>query len=243
MLDGFDALHALCGEEGDRSRGWRFVCALAAACGRPVVEGDGVHADRLQAAERRLGIELPAALREAYRLFGRRRDLTSAQDRLLSPDQLRCDADNVLVFRVEAQHCASWGVPAEAVDRDDPPVLVNTGDRWVPYTDRLSIALVEMVLSEAMFSGDEGCVDNRDLDDAASEAILAMFERLPLPDFPFWAGMDGPPVRWFAGPDVLLRDDGGTWLWIHGRTPAAVQAVRNRLPGEWLMVSADEDRD
>lgn len=242
MLDGLDALHALCSDERDRRRGWGFVCALAAACGRPVVEGDGVDAGWLQAAEKRLGVTLPAALREAYLLFGRRRDLTAVQDRLLSPDQLRRDADGVLVFRVENQHCASWGVSAEAAD-DDPPVLVRTGNRWMLYSDRLSIALVEMVLSEAMFSADEGHVDNRDLDDAAGAAMLAVFERLPMPDFPFWAGLDGPPVRWFAGPDVLLRDDGGTWLWVHGRTPAAVQAVRDRLPGDWLMDSEDEDHE
>lgn len=241
MFEGLDALRTACGERGDHRRGWEFVRAVAAAFGRPVIEGDGVDAGRLQAAEDRVGILLPAALREAYLLFGRRRDLTAAQDRLVSPEQLRTDADGVLVFRVEAQYCARWGVPAGVVGRDDPPVVVNIGDGWVPYSDRLSLALVEMVLSEAMFSAEEGKVDNRALDEAATAALGAAFERLPLPDFPFWAGMDGPPIRWFAGLDVLLRDDGGTWLWVHGRAPAAVQAVRHRLPGEWLMAPDDED--
>ncbi|WP_203696775.1 SMI1/KNR4 family protein [Catellatospora coxensis] len=241
MLDGLDALQALCGEDRDCRRGWEFVHAQAAAYGRPVVEGDGVDADRLRAAEERLGIALPAALREAYLLFGRRRDLTAAQDRLLTPGQLRCDAEGVLVFRVENQHCASWGVSPESDAHDDPPVLMSTGGRWMPYADRLSIALVEMVLSEAMFSADEETVDNRaDLDDAARVALRAMFVRLPLPDLPLWAAPDQSPVRWFAGPDVLLREDSGTWLWVHGRTPAAVQAVRDRLPGDWLMVPEDE---
>ncbi|MEU8006956.1 hypothetical protein AB0B66_37835 [Catellatospora sp. NPDC049111] len=244
MLDGLDALHALCGEDRDRRRGWEFVRGQAAAYGRPLAEGDGVDADRLRAAEKRLGIALPAALCEAHLLFGRRTDLTRVQDRLLAPGQLLRDAEGVLVFRVENQYCASWGVPAEAVDRDDPPVLMGTGGRWLPYTDRLSIALVEMVLSEAMFSADEANVDNRyDMDDAASAALRATFVRLPLPDLPLWAAPDGPPVRWFAGPDVLLREDSGTWLWVHGRTPAAVQAVRDRLPGDWQMVPDDEDHE
>ncbi|OKI49354.1 hypothetical protein [Micromonospora sp. CB01531] len=243
MFEGLDALHPLCSERGDHRRGWEFVRAVTAAFGRPVIEGDGVDASRLQAAEDRIGILLPAALREAYLLFGRRRDLTAAQDRLILPEQLRTDADGVLVFRVEAQHCASWGVSPGAVGQDDPPVVVNIGDGWMPYSDRLSLALVEMVLSEAMFSADEGNVDNRELDDATHGALGTAFERLPLPDFPFWAGMDGPPIRWFAGLDVMLRDDGGTWLWVHGRTPAAVQAMRHRLPGEWLTVPDDENED
>ena len=243
MFEGLDALHALCSEGGDRRWAWEFVRAVAAAYGRPVIEGDGVEADRLRAAEDRIGNPLPAALREAYLLFGRRRDLTAAQDRLLSPGQLWTDADGILVFRVEAQGCASWGAPVGADGRDDPPVVVDVGDGWVPYSDRLSLALVEMVLFEAMFSGAEGNVDNRDMDDAARAVLSATFDRLPLPVFPFWAGMLGSGIRWFVGPDVLLREDGGTWLWVHGRTPEAVQAVRHRLPGDWLMVADGENED
>ncbi|GHJ11812.1 hypothetical protein TPA0907_61790 [Micromonospora humidisoli] len=89
-------------------------------------------------------------------------------------------------------------------------MVVDAGDGWVPYADRLSVALVEMVLSEAMFSAHERHVDNRELDDTANALVSAAFECLPLPAFPFWAGMDGPGVRWFARPDVLLRNDGGT---------------------------------
>jgi len=239
MFEGFDELRALC-DQGDRHRGWEFVRVLAAAFGRPVVEGDGIDADLLQVGEDAIGARLPAALREAYLLFGRRRDLTAAQDSLVWPQNVRIDAGGVLVFRVEAQGCASWAVAERAIGQDDPPVVMNVGDGWVPYSDRLSLALVEMVMSEAMFSADERHGDNRELDDAARAVLDAEFERVPLPVFPFWAGMDGSGIRWLAGPDVLLRDDGGTWLWVHGRTPAAVQAVRERLPGEWQMVPDGE---
>ncbi|MBW6439124.1 hypothetical protein KZ829_35900 [Actinoplanes hulinensis] len=96
-------------------------------------------------------------------------------------------------------------------------------------------------MAEAMLSADERNVDDRELDDTASAVANAAFERLPLPVFPFWAGMDGPGIRWFAGPDVLLRNHGDTWLSVHGRTPAAVQAVRERLPGECQMVPDDDE--
>jgi hypothetical protein len=236
VLEGLDELAA-----GNRHRGWEFVRALTAAFGRPVVDGDGVDAALVQVSEDRIGFALPAVLREAYLLFGRRRDLTAAQDILVSPQSLDVDPDGVLVFRMEAQGCASWGVPARAMGQDDPPVMVNVGDGWLPYSDRLSVVLVEMVMSEVMLSADERNVDNRELDDTTNALVNARFDPLPLPVFPFWAGMEGPGVRWFAGPDVLLRNDGETWLWVHGRTPAAVQAVRERLSGKWLMVPDDDE--
>lgn len=237
MFEGFEALEAVCSQEGDRDRAWDFVRAFTAAFGRAVLEGDGVADSRLYAVEERLGAAIPQALREAYLLFGQRIDLTAAQDRFVAPEHLEVDANGVLIFRVENQHCAWWGIPAGAVNSDDPPVLVNVGDGWVPYSDRLTLALVEMVLSETMFSADERAGDNRELDDVAYAVLIEEFDRLPLPDFPFWAGMDGSSIRWFAGPDVLLRDDGGSWLWVHGRTPEALQKVRERLPGDWMMLS------
>lgn len=233
VFEGIEALHALCGEDGHRRHGWDFVRTLAAAFGRPLADGDGVDPDEVRAAEARLGAALPAALREAYLVFGRRTDLTASQDRLVPPELLQVDPDGVLVFRVENQYCASWGVPLGTAAPDDPPALLTVGAGWEPYADRLSLALVEMVLAEAMFSARDGKSDNRSLGSATRAELGVAYERLPLPDFPFWAEPDCPPSRWFAGPDVLLRDDGGEWLWVHGRTPAAVQAVRDRLPGGW----------
>lgn len=246
MFEGFDvihALHALCGEDGDRRHGWDSVRALAAAFERSLADGDGVDPDELREAESRLGFALPAALREAYLLFGRRVDLTASQDQLLAPGRLHRDPDGVLVFRVENQYCASWGVRLGAGALDDPPALLNIGDGWEPYADRLSLALVEMALSESMSSARDGRTDNRSLGSVAQAELGVAFERLSLPDFPCWAVPDCPPVRWYAGPDVLLRDDAGEWLWVHGRTPAAVQAVRDRLPGGWELAprtGADE---
>lgn len=233
---------------GNRQQVWEFVRSFAAAYGKPLADGDGVdHAD-LDAAAARLGRVLPAALREAYLLFGRRPDLTRSQDTLLSPAQLKVDpSGSVLVFRNENQSCASWGVWLTQLDLDDPPVVMEFGEGWVPYSERLSVAMAEMVLSEAMlFDCEASTTDNRELDDTARGMLEAEFDRLGLPDLPFWAAPDGPPVRWFQGPGVLLRDDGGQWLWVHGRSPAAVDAVRDTLPGEWQMVSddeADEDDD
>jgi hypothetical protein len=107
------------------------------------------------------GASLPAALREAYLLFGRRPDLTAVQDRLLSPRDLALDATGtIVVFRTENQNCAAWGIAVADLGSTDPPVYVQHHGGWRPFLDRVSIACVEMVLSEVLLGrrhlGDTG---------------------------------------------------------------------------------------
>jgi hypothetical protein len=235
VLEDFDGLAILGDQPGNRRQTWRFVRALAAELGRPLTDSDGYGVSELRAVEERSGVATPSALAEAYLAFGRRTDLTATQDKLVPPHLLRIGSDGVMVFRVEVHDCARWGVRAADLDQDDPPVVLDAGDGWVPYADHLSLTLVEMVLFEAMMSAPEGNCDNRHMNEPANAILNTTYSRLPLPDFPHWAINGGPPVRWFTGPDVLLRDDGGTWLWVLGRTPAAVQSVRDLLPGEWMV--------
>lgn len=250
MMPPFDLYGELAAAARDADGAWRFVRRFAEWDGRPLSAADGCDDGELAEARQ----PLPRALREAYALIGRRRDLTRNQDRLLAPREVYVeDTGRVLVFRVENQHVTRWGIPVAALGEPDPPVVfempTGTGE-WRPFLDRVSLAAVEMVLSEWMLSGD--VADNRDLDDAAALAALETgFHRLPLPDYPLWAGPDGRPMRWFTGPDVtgpdvagrddagpdaILRDDAGVWLWVRATTPRALAAVRDALPGDWLMV-------
>ncbi|NEE38294.1 hypothetical protein G3M53_74465, partial [Streptomyces sp. SID7982] len=81
--------------------------------------------------------------------FGRRPDLTSVQDSLLSPEHLHVD-DGALVFRLENQAVAEWAIRQEHLTDDDPPVVFRRrdgdSDRWMPFLDRFSTACIEMVL-------------------------------------------------------------------------------------------------
>ncbi|MFE7333122.1 hypothetical protein ACFU8W_51835 [Streptomyces sp. NPDC057565] len=219
----------------------RFIEWFAEHWLSPLEEGDGCAAEELTAAEHRLGLRLPTMLTSCYRLLGRRSDLTSRQDRLLRPDQLRLDED-VLVFRVENQHCAIWGVRVSQLAQPDPPVVFRELTRdgrtpWQPFLERLSLAAVEMVLSEALLSAepDDDVSDNRELDEKTLEGVEERFERLPFPDYPLWADPDGPPVRWFTGSGLILRDDSRQWLWVRSRTTAQLDTFRAAFPGDWIM--------
>jgi hypothetical protein len=109
----------------------------------------------LAPAEARLGLRLSASLVAFYRLLGRRRDLTSNQDHLIALNSLTVE-DGLLIYRIEAQGCASWGVRVSDIGLADPPVVFCEGYRdggpWRRFLESFSLAAVEMVLCEAIFA-------------------------------------------------------------------------------------------
>lgn len=237
MQPGLDISAEVAAAVGSRAGVWQFIQDFAELWRSPLTDGDGYGEADINAAEESLGVRFPAAVREAYGLFGRCRDLTSNQDRQLRLGELcLAGSGQVLVFRRENQGCARWGVPLHLPGNPDPPVVVEGmvagyGQGWTPYLDRFSLACLEIVLSESLFTG-VGLDDSRQLDDAGIKSLEQNFTRLAIPDYPLWTGP--PVVRWFSGPDVILRADGETWVWVRARTVCALDAVRAVMPGGWV---------
>jgi hypothetical protein len=218
-----------------RPHAWEFVRRFMGAWMTPLGDGDGCTDAELDAASDRLGRSLPVALREAYRLLGRRPDLTNGQDKLLAPHQWELEHGDLLVYRRENQNCAVWAVDLADPAQADPPTLyreIDQGD-WRPFLSRFSDACVEMVLSEAVLGGAVELSLDRQPDDASLAILESTYRRLDFPEYELWAAPDGPSVRWFAGPAVLLCDHAQTWLWVQARTPEAIDEVRRQMPGEW----------
>ncbi|MER7550356.1 SMI1/KNR4 family protein [Streptomyces anulatus] len=237
MTQEFDLAESLARGVTGRSGAWSFIQGFAAHWADALQNGDGWTEADLAEAEERLGVQLPAALREAYLLFGRRRNLTSNHDELLSPAELYVDdAKEALVFRHENQGAASWGVLLERLGDDDPAVFIRldladkTAERWERWLERLSLCFVEIVLSESVQAEGESC-DFLDPDADSSRLLEETCLRLPFPTCPI--GEEDHATRWFLGQDVLLRDD-GTAVLARGRTPEDLDRVRDRIPGDWL---------
>ncbi|RBQ15810.1 SMI1/KNR4 family protein [Spongiactinospora rosea] len=237
-MTAFEVIRRFPAAMADRAGAWDFIRGFAATWRCPLTEGDGWPEANLDAAEARLGLRLPAALREAYRLLGRRTDLTSLQDVLLSPAQLTVE-DQALVFRVENQSVSLWGIPVSHLEQPDPPVVVrmetadHAAETWNGWLDRFSHACVEIVLSESLFSCEQ-LGDNRELADEEAGTLERRFTRLPLPEYST-SQATVPGVRWFAGPDLIIRDDHRAWMWVRARTADALARIRRELPGEWMM--------
>ncbi|MFE6867752.1 SMI1/KNR4 family protein [Kitasatospora sp. NPDC057692] len=238
MTQEFDLAASLAGGVEGRSGAWSFIQDFAAHWTSALKTGDGWAEADLAVAEERLGVRLPTALREAYLLFGRRRDLTSNHDVLLSPAELYVDdAKEALVFRHENQGAASWGILLDDVREDDPAVFIRadladkTAERWEGWLERLSLCFVEIVMSESLQADGEPC-DFLDPDEGSIELLEQNCVQLPFPAYPI--GEEEHGNRWFLGQDVLLRDDDGLAVLARARTPEALNRMRDLIPGDWL---------
>ncbi|MFB7944831.1 SMI1/KNR4 family protein [Kitasatospora phosalacinea] len=219
---------ALAAALADRTAAWRLIADLAAFWGAPLQPGDGRTGAELDDAEARLGLRLPAALREAHLLLGNRPDLTSNHDTLLPPAELYVD-QGCLVHRVENQGCAYWGVPLAALGQDDPPTVT-----WLdlappqvaepaPWTARLSVEFLAVVLTEPLLDQDAH-VDVGEVD----PADLTEWTELPRLHEP---GID---ARFHARPDALLLVQEGSWVVLRAAGEAALDELRQRRPVSWI---------
>jgi hypothetical protein len=125
--DRFDIALEMAAAYRGRRDAWNFLRRFTEVWATRLDEASGFDDQELAVAERRLGLTLPTAIREGYGILGRRDDLTRNQDTLLRPYQLHFDGTGqALVFRVENQAVAYWGIAAEDLRLDDPPVSFNS---------------------------------------------------------------------------------------------------------------------
>ncbi len=212
MAGGFDAGEALRGGLIGRQQAWEFIGQLAAEWTAPLAPGDGVSRDTWRAAEQRIGAELPAALREAYLLFG---------SGVPGGEPALC--------------CLGRGHSGAGPHRS-PPVYVQDrdGGNWKPFLDRVSVACVEMVLSEVVIGrGQSG--DMCELPGGLIAVAESAYEQMAVPEHRLWAD-PGITVRWFSAPGKLLRMDGRgprCRLLAGGQTLADLEAIRAAVPGPW----------
>ena len=92
-------------------------CMRGWFCEEPV----GFPESTLSAAEERLSLRLPAALREWYGESAGNRRVWSEQDDLLPPEEVVL-RDHHLAIMQECQAVVIWGIPRDNLDDPDPPI-------------------------------------------------------------------------------------------------------------------------
>ncbi|GAA2750701.1 hypothetical protein [Kitasatospora cinereorecta] len=219
------------------SAAFAFVERFAENLGAPVQPEDGVPEAELTAAEQRLGLALPGAMREWYARFGRRRDLFHALRYPYAPEDLEAE-DSVLIWQTEKLFWYGFAIPLDRVHESDPPVVWDSyeeGSEWEPYADRFSLACIELLITQNLLCGDNGG-QRRERLPGDAEYLERHLTEVP--------SLYGPEAcdglqRWFVGRNVLVCDDRSDdgvelgWLQYRALTPEAADRLQAELPGKW----------
>ncbi len=214
---------------------WSLLKDFVAEWHAPLKDGDGYTAEEVDAAERRLGLKLPLALREYYLLAGQREDLVAKQNFLVSPDELEIE-EGLLEFYCENQGVVHWGVNPDDLHLPDPPVYLNDdglygGEREnIRQNETLSEFVLQMlVLETACFTEMGG---NAAGDTNTAGIVQANFKPLGLP---IWSWPKYS--RLYGRDDVLVEldqgDDKNCWVWVAALTKEALHEAVKLLNLEW----------
>ncbi|MFI7277689.1 hypothetical protein [Streptomyces sp. NPDC049879] len=236
-VDPFDLAGDVAAALRDRTAAWTFLDRFTRewAPVLPVDHQPGWDAYVMDTAAARLGVPLPAALREGYALLGGREDLTGEVTAVLvPPGELRLhdgvgagDDAGVLVLHRDGTPDAALGIRVADLGQDDPPVVEGgEQDGWHPYLDRVSTAFLDLVLWQWMTTWPDAHHDVLlDPDDPARTVLDTHCTPLALAH---------PGGRYYlAGEDTLLCTAGSRVVLAAARTPAGLDAARALLPGTW----------
>ena len=130
-----------------------------ARLGRPLTPRDGNADSRIEAGEKRLGVRLPQALREYYRVAGRERRFNRIFNRLYAPHEWFVDAGK-LVFLEENQAVVLWATTVSPEPDDDPPAYQGVNGEpieWYVEHEHLSVFLVVNLHWQGAFGGAMRC--------------------------------------------------------------------------------------
>jgi uncharacterized protein (TIGR02996 family) len=182
-------------------------------------------ADELDAAEQRLGVSLPIAVKEWYKLAIHRRKIWSNQDRMVEPHLLQLDAENQrLVLRHENQGCECWGIRAGDLHLDDPPIY-EFQEHLICVTATTSQFALLVLLYESMFGSNAITAGGEVTEELIAKHVVAKFTPSELTTN-YWVLR---PLSFYEAQDLILQTHNGNWLYAIARTETALAQIDAEL--------------
>jgi hypothetical protein len=199
---------------------WRLITEFIEVWHGPLGAEDGFTEAELVAAEDRLGIKLPTALREWYALAGRRNDVWSRQDHLVPPTQLELDRESdILIVRQENQCCETWGIRTRDLNQEDPPIVeVGAGVQSSPTTSAFAC---QAAFYEVKFAPNVLQAHGAIPEQVTRNALDHKFSKCDLPDR-YWVAS---PVIFYEGTDVTVETCASEWVCVAARGEEAIQQL------------------
>jgi hypothetical protein len=192
---------------------------------RPLTAADGESEASISKGEARLGVKLPAVLREYYLLAGRFDQFNRAHNRLLRPEEWSVDGGK-LVFLEENQCVVFWGVEAITSPIDDPPVYQGQNVRarpteWYLEHERCSEFLLVMLHLQAVWGG-YGFLGGTEVASEALEKFLTGWTPVGSVNELLAFNRDGKVA-------CVIKSKGSLQLYVGGRTEQDFEVIENDL--------------
>lgn len=174
---------------------------------------DGYDETVVAAAEQNLGLRFPSVLRQFYKSWGARHDLTNLCAELLSPVDTWLQSD-ALVFCLENQGVWYWGIPCDQIHQDDPSIYFAYNEEpvltWQISHEKMSHFLDYLTfghtLSGAALHGAVSKLQTKISAEKLSTFIRQNCREITLPSYPFAFIPEYVPPKWpiFIGDGFLL---------------------------------------
>lgn len=199
--------------EPSRRQHWDRIAELSIKwlgedCATPLPAGSGA----VRAAEQRLGVSVPAAIREFHERFGGSLESWSAQDHLFAPERWRFRDDD-LVLGMENQGNYLWLIPTAHLEEPNPPVVRSDldDDRRLHVAAESFTGFVESwLLLTAKFSAKRLFRANGQPPDAVCAVIRRSIERI-VPTRLCWPVLH---TELFGDDRVIIEIDDDSWIWV-----------------------------
>lgn len=220
------------GKGSPLSAGWTPMLRFIERWFEPVEAGDAAAAERLSndgcnAAEARMGLKMPLAVREWYRLCARQPVLGHGDNRVVPAEQLEVQDERVDLY-IENQGVLTWGVRLSDWHQDDPPVVAtetNVGSLGV-VNRTCSDYYFQMTLHQAHWASRiaYGCGD-------VASIVAEHYPRLDLPVWP-WAGAKDA-FTLYGDDDTVLNLDYTNHLLVCACTSDAFERAKGLFEAHW----------
>ena len=216
---------------------WSLLKDFIAEWHGPLEPGDGYSEAELDAAEQRLGLKLPEALRECYGFAGKFIETFSVNPYAFTAlNELNVEEDDneMLWLFAETQAIVTWGIRQQDLTQDDPPVYSENSyaSAELFLTNKTFSEFVLQVVAHqtACFTEIGGNASGKE---DTADIVVASFQPLGLPSWRW----PSDRAQFYGGDDVLIEldQDGKNycWVWAAARTRNALQDAVKMLHLEW----------
>ncbi|MGI4790289.1 MAG: hypothetical protein ACRYFS_15735 [Janthinobacterium lividum] len=210
-----------------RSDRWSLLKDFVAEWHSPLKPGDGYSASELDAAEQRLGLKLPLALRECYGFAGKFIEAFSVNPYCFTPlyelSIQEDDHNQILWLFSETQAIVSWGIRQQDLAQDAPPVYSDNSyvsAELLPSNKTFLEFILQVIVHQTVCFTEIG--GNAAGKEDTADIVAAHYQPLGLLSWRYPSDLS----QLYGSDDILIELDtdgkGYCWIWVAALTETAL---------------------